>query len=287
MHTLKGIRIVSTAVNVPGPVAAAMLRDMGATIVKVEPPAGDPLSQWAPGWYAELCAEVEVVRLDLKSPEERERLAAALMSADLLITASRPGSLQRLGLTLSDLHPRHPRLCHVAIVGYAAPFADRAGHDLTYQAMAGLLAPPAMPATLVADLSGAQRVVIEALTLLFARERDGVAGHAEVALADSAVLFAQPLRHGLTSPSGLLGGGCAAYATYRARDGWVAVAALEPHFRAALARELALDVDDGPALARVFRERSAIEWEQWAAARDLPLHAVSDFREGREINSYP
>ena len=277
MHSLKGIRIVSTAVNVPGPVAAAMLRDMGAAVFKVEPPAGDPLSQWAPGWYAELCAGVEVVRLDLKSPEARERLDVTLASADLLITASRPASLQRLGLAWRDLHARHPRLCQVAIVGYAAPFADRAGHDLTYQARAGLLAPPDMPRTLVADLSGAQRVVIDALNLLLARERDGVAGDAEVALAECATLFAQPLRHGLTSPAGLLGGGCVAYATYAAREGWIAVAALEPHFRAGLARELAVDVDDGGALARVFMERSAVEWEEWAEARDLPLHAVRDW----------
>jgi alpha-methylacyl-CoA racemase len=274
MSTLEGIRIVTTAVNVPGPVAAAMLRDKGATILKVEPPAGDPLAEWAPGWYAELCAGIDVVRLDLKSPASRNDLDESLASADLLLTASRPGSLQRLGLGWSDLHARHARLCQVAIVGYAAPFADRAGHDLTYQAQAGLLTPPRMPATLIADLSGAQRVVSEALALLFARERDEAAGYAEVALADGAALFAQPLRHGLTSSSGLLGGGCAAYRMYPAREGWIAVAALEPHFRAALTRELGADANDGLALARAFTQRSAVEWKQWAEARDLPLHAV-------------
>ena len=276
MNRLSGIRIVSTAVNVPGPVAASILRDNGAAVVKVEPPQGDPLQQWAPEWYAELCEGVDVVRLDLKSPEGRQRLDDSLASADLLVTANRPASLQRLGLAWNDLHPRCPRLCQVAIVGYAAPKEGVAGHDLTYQARAGLLTPPHMPATLVADLSGAQRVVIEALHLLFVRERDGVAGHAEVALADSATLFAQPLRHGLTTPTGLLGGGCAAYATYPAREGWIAVAALEPHFRAALARELGVDVDNRSALARAFMERSAVEWEQWAETRDLPLHAVQD-----------
>ena len=210
MNTLDGIRIVSTAVNVPGPVAVAMLRDRGAAVVKVEPPAGDPLSAWAARWYAELSEGIEVVRLDLKSPDGRERLDTLLAAADLLVTASRTASLQRLGLAWSDLHARHPRLCHVAVVGYAAPRDDLAGHDLTYQAEAGLLMPPAMPRTLLADLSGAQRVVLAALTLLFARERGGAAGREEVALADCAKLFAEPLRHGLTASTGLLGGACAA-----------------------------------------------------------------------------
>jgi crotonobetainyl-CoA:carnitine CoA-transferase CaiB-like acyl-CoA transferase len=275
MRTLEGIRIVTTAVNVPGPVAVAMLRDKGATVVKVEPPGGDPLSRWAPRWYSELCAGIDVLRLDLKSADGRGRFDALLASADLLVTSSRPGSLQRLGLAWIDLHSRHARLCHVAIVGYAPPHDDRSGHDLTYQAEAGLLTPPGMPVTLVADLSGAQRTVVEALDLLFVRERGGGAGRAEVALADCATLFAEPFRHGLTAPTGLLGGGCAAYGIYPARDGWIAVAALEPQFRAGLARALDVDVENRAALAGALREKPASEWQNWAVTHDLPLHAVN------------
>jgi alpha-methylacyl-CoA racemase len=278
MQTLGGIRIVTTAVNVPGPVAVSMLREKGAAVVKVEPLDGDPLSRWAPRWYSELCAEVEVLRLDLKSPEGQARLHGLLASADLLVTSSRPASLQRLGLSWSDLHARHVRLCHVAIVGYAGPRAHLAGHDLTYQAEAGLLRPPAMPTALVADLSGAQRAVIEAIDLLFVRERTGAAGHVDVALADCATLFAEPLRHGLTAPDGLLGGACAAYGIYPARDGWVAVAALEPQFRSALARALGVDVENRAALGRALSEKAAAEWRQWAETRDLPLCALRSQR---------
>jgi crotonobetainyl-CoA:carnitine CoA-transferase CaiB-like acyl-CoA transferase len=274
MQTLGGIRIVTTAVNVPGPVAVAMLRVKGAAVVKVEPLAGDPLSWWAPKWYSELCAGVEVVRLDLKSPEGRTRMHEWLAAADLLVTSSRLESLERLGLSWSELHARHSRLCQVAIVGYAAAREQIAGHDLTYQAEAGLLAPPAMPAALVADLSGAQHAALEAMNLLFARERTGAAGLVKVALADCASLFAEPLRHGLTAPAGVLGGGCAAYGIYPARDGWVAVAALEPRFRSALARALDVDVESRAALAKALSEKSAAEWQQWAEARDLPLHAL-------------
>jgi crotonobetainyl-CoA:carnitine CoA-transferase CaiB-like acyl-CoA transferase len=253
-----------------------MLRDLGATVVKVEPPGGDPLSWAAPLWYAELREGMEVVRLDLKSSAGRGRLDDLLARADVLVTSTRPAALQRLGLSWADLHARHPRLCNVAIVGYAVPREGLAGHDLTYQAEAGLVTPPGMPRTLVADLSGAQRAVIAVLGLLLARERSGEASCTTIALAACATLFAEPLRHGLTSPTGLLGGAAAAYNLYPTRDGWVAVAALEPHFRAALARELCVDVDDRAALAQALEARSALEWERWAEARGLPLAVVRE-----------
>jgi len=275
MHSLAELRILSTAVNVPGPFAVAMLRDRGAAVIKIEPPAGDPLKRWAPDWYAELCAGIEVVRLDLKSPEGRERLHASLSSADLLVTSSRARTLARLGLGWTELRTKYLRLSHVAIVGYAAPHQDHAGHDLTYQARAGLLTPPGLPSTLIADLAGGQYAVIEALSLLLARERTGRGGYAEVALAEAAAHFSAPRRHGLTASNGLLGGGTAAYGVYRASDGWVAVAALEPHFRDALARELGVDAADAAAVARTLAQQTAVQWQAWAEARDLPMHAVS------------
>lgn len=274
--TLAGIRIVSTAANVPGPVAVAMLRDMGASVTKVEPPAGDPLARAAPDWYAALCANVEVRQLDLKSRDSREQMHELLRGADVLVTATRPTSLQRIGLSWSEIHARHPRLCHVEIVGHPGARGEIAGHDLTYQAEAGLVTPSTMPRTLVADLAGALRGVIAVLELVLLRQQTGDAGHAQVALAECASLFAEPLRQGLTSPTGVLGGLDAAYNIYPTREGWVAVAALEPHFRASLARELGVDVADRAALARVLRNKSALEWERWAHARGLPLAAARE-----------
>ena len=272
--SLAGRRIVTTAVNVPGPVAAAMLHDMGATVVKIEPPAGDPLATFAPAWYADLSARMEVVRLDLKTDDGRGRLDGLLADADVLITSSRPSSLERLGLLWPALHVRHPRVCHVAVIAYAAPRQDIAGHDLTYQAEAGLVTPPGMPVALIADLAGAHRVVISVLDLLFSRVRTGDAGFVEVSLAECADSFAAPLRHGLTADTGVLGGGYPAYNVYPARDGWVAVAALEPHLRTALARELGVDVENRGALTEALSRRTAAEWHAWADARGLPLTAI-------------
>lgn len=273
---LSGLRVLSLAVNVPGPVAAARLRSLGATVLKVEPPAGDPLAEVSPAWYRALHEGVEVTMLDLKSADGRERLEPMLADADLLVTATRPAGLARLGLGWDALHARHPRLCHLAVVGYPPPDADRAGHDLTYQASAGLVAPPGLPRTLLADLAAGERAVSAALALLLLRERGGEAGQAVVSLSEAADSVAEPLRHGITAPGGVLGGALSTYALYRAADGWIALAALEPHFLSRLLAELGLKDADRDAFERVFPARTAAEWERWADERDLPIAAVRE-----------
>jgi crotonobetainyl-CoA:carnitine CoA-transferase CaiB-like acyl-CoA transferase len=275
---LQGVRVVSTAVNLPGPVAAARLAGLGASVVKVEPPAGDPLALAAPGYHAELAAGQEVVVLDLKEPDGRRRLEELLADADVLLTSSRSSALERLGLGWDALSARHPRLCHVAVVGHAAPDDDLPGHDLTYQAALGLLAAsgedPRMPSLLAADLAGAERAATEALAALASRAATGAGCRREVALADAAAAMAAPLRHGLTAPGGVLGGGHPGYRLYAARHGHVAVACLEPHFLARLTGLLGVPAD-AEALARAFRARTATEWEAWGREHDLPLVAVS------------
>ena len=271
---LHGIRVVSLALNVPGPAAAARLRRLGAAVTKVEPPDGDPLARVCPAWYAELCAGQDVVRLDLKDAAGRASLDGLLEEADVLLTSSRPAALARLGLSWPLLHVRFPRLVQVAIVGHAAPHQHVPGHDLTYLASTGLLSPPQVPRTLLADLAGAEQAVSTALALLYARERGHGTGCVEVALADVAAAFAAPLRHGLTAADGSLGGGFAGYGLYRAREGWIAVAALEPHFWRRLTEEL--EASNAQDLARVFLTQTAQYWEAWGAARDVPLAAVQD-----------
>ncbi|HEU0077437.1 MAG TPA: CoA transferase, partial [Longimicrobiaceae bacterium] len=150
---LRGLTVVSLAVNVPGPVACARLRALGARVVKVEPPAGDPLEAYAAAWYRELAAGQEVVRLDLKDPAGRGALDGLLAGAELLVTSSRLAALERLGLGRAALQARHPRLCRVAIFGHPGAVPLRAGHDLTYQAAQGLAGDAGLPRTLLADLA--------------------------------------------------------------------------------------------------------------------------------------
>jgi alpha-methylacyl-CoA racemase len=273
---LRGIRVVSLAVNLPGPLTAARYTALGAAVTKVVPPAGDPLSWVSPAWHDALQAGQEVISLDLKSAGGQARLAGLLAGADALLTSTRPAALARLGLDWPTLSARYPRLCHVAIVGYPAPDEARAGHDLTYQASVGVLEPPRFPRIPLADYAGSERAVSALFALLWARERAGHGGYDEVSLVEALAPYADALRYGLLAPGTLLGGGSPLYEVYRAATGWVALAALEPHFAASLARGLGLADLTADSLAKAFRARSALEWEAWAAERDIPLAAVHD-----------
>lgn len=276
MTPLQDLRVVSLAVNVPGPVAVARLRELGAGVVKIEPPEGDPLAQACPAWYGVLCHGQEVRRLNLKDPADRATLERLLAASDLLLTATRPAALARLALGWPELHERWPRLCHVAMVGYPAPDHNLPGHDLTYLAGLGLLAPPRLPRTLMADLAAAEQAASAALALLLERERGGEAGYAEVSIARAAAEMAQPWRYGLTREDGPLGGALPGYNLYRAQEGWVAVAALEPHFWEVLQSEFGLSEARHADLEPIFLTRSAHDWEAWAVKRDLPIAALRD-----------
>jgi crotonobetainyl-CoA:carnitine CoA-transferase CaiB-like acyl-CoA transferase len=273
--SLDGINVVVLGVNVPAIVAGARLASLGAEVVKIEPPTGDPTEPSSPEWYAEATAVQRVVRLDLKSRAGMAEAEGELTRADGLLTAMRPASLGGLGLGREALAERWPQLVSVAIVGFPAPRENVAGHDLTYAAGLGLIDPPSLPRVLVADLAGAERAVSTLLALLVGRWRNGGVRHAEVALSTAAEAFAAAYRYGVTAPGGTAGGGDVLYRLYEAADGWIAVAALEPHFRARLLHELGLADEDPAVLAELFRGRGKSDWETWAEARDLPIAAVA------------
>jgi alpha-methylacyl-CoA racemase len=271
---LHGLKVVSLAINTPGPVAAARLAVMGAAVTKVEPPAGDPLKNVARPWYDSLCRGQTVVSLDLKEPGGRAQLDDLLAGANLLVVSFRPSALRRLGLDWEHLHARHPRLCCAGIIGYPPPLDERSGHDLTYLADTGLLSPPTLPPSLFVDLAGAERCAGLALALLLNFARTGEAACGFVSLYECAQELAQPLEAGLTAPGGVLSGHFPLYSMYSAGDGWIAVAALEPHFASGLLGELGLPRAERADLEKVFRTRSAASWEEWALERGLPLVAV-------------
>lgn len=264
---LAGTAVVTLAVNLPGPLAAARLAALGAEVVKVEPPAGDPLAAGAPAWYRELVAGQRVVTLDLKDPAGLARLEGLLARADLLITAMRPSALGRLGLT--DAVRRHG-LAHVKIVGHDGDAAERPGHDLTYQAAHGTLAPPALPLAPVVDLLGAERTVTAALLALAARDR-GADPHLRVVLEDAAHDAAAAARFGLTSGGGPLGGGLPRYGVYATADGYVAVAALEPAFAERLAAHVGQTREE---LADRFATEPSAHWARLGEEADIPIAAV-------------
>jgi crotonobetainyl-CoA:carnitine CoA-transferase CaiB-like acyl-CoA transferase len=275
LDILSGIHVVSLAVNLPGPSAAQRLTEHGAHVVKVEPPAGDPLSYANGSYYAEVTRGQEILKLNVKDPVDLAKLMDLLGKSDLFLTSHRTQALDRLGLGWDALHARFPRLCQVAIVGELAPRDNVPGHDLTYQAINGLLDPPHMPRALLADLGGAERAFSASLGVLLHRERRGEARYVQVSLADAAKSFAPPIRHGFTVPGGGLGGGVPCYGIYKAKDGYVAIAALEPHFMQRVHEVLGLPNATHEQLAAAFAAMTKKELEDWAEQNDIPLAPVN------------
>ena len=261
----EGGRIVSIALNVPGPVALSRAVADGATAIKIEPPWGDPLATLCKPWYDDLHTQIHIEQIDLKSIAGALRMREILEDADIFFASQRPSALARLRLDAATLAGDYPELRHVNIVGDTAN-PEEAGHDLTYQARAGLLN-ERLPLTLIADMIGAERA--HAILKEVMHHPGAVR---TVGLFDTLRDLAAPLYRGLTGPGRHLGGSNPAYAIYKAREGAIAIAALEPHFRSALYEGLGLS--DGADPTEIFATKTAIEWEQWAAERDLPLVAL-------------
>ncbi|MEB3022831.1 CoA transferase [[Mycobacterium] crassicus] len=277
LEPLRGIRLVSLAINLPGPLAAARLRALGAAVTKIEPPTGDPVRAVAPTWYEELVAGQRVLTLDLKNGDDRATADKELAGADLLITAMRPSALAGLGL--DDLAAVHPRLSHVEIVGHDGAAAEQPGHDLTYQAAFGTLQPPTMPTVPVADTLGAERAVSAALIALRIAAISGKGHHERVVLEHAAADAGAAVRHGLMGQGAPLGGAHPGYGIYASADGHVAFAALEPHFWSRACAGLGVE-GSREELEQVFLTRSTSEWERLALRLDIPLTGIRNPLQG-------
>ena len=241
---LHGIRILSLALNLPGPAALMRLQAMGARCSKIEPPGGDPMAHYNATAYADLQQGIRVLQADLKSEVGQTTLQRELARTDVLLTSFRPSALAKLGLGWKQLQQRSPGVSLVAIVGAPGPLAEVPGHDLTYLAEAGLVPALDLPPSLLADMGGALLATEAVLQALLLRQKKHQKGpgrdvvprgvQLEVALSTAAAWLALPRQWGLTVPGQLLGGAHAGYRVYPCRGGRVAVAALEPHFAARL-----------------------------------------------------
>lgn len=287
IQALHGVRIVSLALNLPGPAALMRLHAMGAQCTKVEGPAGDPMGHYNAAAYAQLHEGVQHLTLDLKTAPHLAALHAQLAHTHILLTSFRPSALAKLGLDWENIQHAHPQLSMVCIVGSPGSRAEEPGHDLTYLAEHGLVTGTELPATLYADMAGsllAVEAVLQAVLLQRAQPGAPRAGsYHEVALASAAAYLALPRSWGLTQPSGAVGGAHAGYRIHPCQNGRVAVAALEPHFAAALCRvagiapverNTLLHSATHQALASFFAAHTCQQLTQLAAAHDIPLFCM-------------
>lgn len=292
-QTLKGVRILSLALNLPGPAALMRCRQMGARCVKLEAPpredaakaggattSSDPMALYNRSAFDAMHRGIRTVQADLKTTAGQKALHRELAKSDVLITSFRPSALKKLGLQWSSLRERYPRLSLVEIVGAPGARAEEPGHDLTYLAESGLVPGLELPATLYADMGGSLMACEAVLQARLQQLQKGRRIRLEVALSEAARYLAQPRTWGLTQPDGAVGGAHAGYRLYLCKDGRVALAALEPHFARRIADAAGI-ASDGmgsmllpsthQAIAGFMAANTCAELDKLALAKDIPL----------------
>jgi alpha-methylacyl-CoA racemase len=278
---LRGLRVLSLALNLPGPAALMRLAQMGAQCTKLNPPAGDPMQHYTQSGYDLLHAGVKHKTLDLKTEAGQATLHKLLPKTDVLLTSFRPSALAKLGLGWKALHKQYPALSLIEVVGAPGPLAEIPGHDLTYQAEVGLVNGMELPPSLFADMGGAVMASEATLKAVITLKTTGKGSHHEVALSEAAAWLALPRQLGLTTPDGAVGGAHAGYRVYACKNGRVAVAALEPHFATRLCEAagvtLAHPVKDlfkpatRQAIEAFFASQTRAQLDKLATAKDIPL----------------
>lgn len=257
-RSLSGTLVVDFSRYLPGAFAGAELLRLGARVVRVERPGGDPMRATAPEWHELLNAGKELAAWD--------DAGQLLDEADVVLESFRPGVASQLGIG-PEAAPETAVYCSITGFGVGGPHEQRAGHDLNYLGWAGVLEPtaPTLPPVQIADLAaGALGAVAEILAALIERTRTGTGAHVVVSMTHNA--------HRLASRAPVLTQGFACYRMYETADGrHLTVGALEPKFFARLCdlvgrpelAERQYDADQAPLaaeLAEVFRSRSLEEW---------------------------
>jgi len=305
---LAGVRIVEIDAIGPVPLAATLLADMGAEIVRVARPP-HPGAAWDDVGGSVVHRSRSVVYANLKSPEDVEEIKALVRGADALIEGYRPGVMERLGLGPDVCLGINPRLAYVRMTGWGqtGPLAPRAGHDINYISIAGALhaigkagEEPIVPLNLVGDYGGgAMFAMTGLLAAVISARTTGKGQVVDVAMTDG-VASLLSLFHAFTASglwkdergANLLDGAAPFYRCYRCNDNqYIAVGALEPQFFRELLDSLGIPADrykqNDPAgwpameedFAALFAQRSRDEWAAVFEGRDACVSPVLSMKE--------
>jgi crotonobetainyl-CoA:carnitine CoA-transferase CaiB-like acyl-CoA transferase len=309
---LRGIRVLDLSRLLPGPFCTLILSDLGATIDKLEDPqVGDylrvfpPLKNGLSGRFNALNRDKRSLCLDLKKAEGRAAFLRLLPRYDVLVESFRPGVMDRLGLGYATLAEHNPKVIVCSISGYrqTGPLREKAGHDLNYVSVAGVLGmagplpgpPPVMPVQLADIAGGALWSAVGILAALHAVQTTGRGRHLDVSMCEGSLAFmlpdlgnydanGQPPKRGAE----LLNGGVACYSVYRTKDGrFLSVGALEPKFWTAFNQTIGRKVDlaelvGGPEqqervraeIQTILLQKTRDEWEAVFAGADACVEPV-------------
>jgi len=314
---LSDVRVLDLTRLLPGGFCSLLLADLGAEVLKVEDTGMGDYIRWAPPYYGEESQQEQgtrsslylalnrgkrSVRLDLKSDAGREALLRLVERYDVVLDGFRPGVLDKLGVGYERMREANPAIVFCAITGYGqdGPYAQRAGHDMNYLGLVGLLGltgardgPPVQSGGQIADLGGgALMAAIGVLAALHERRRSGEGQMVDVSMADGALSWLALVagryfcdeevpRRGEQQ----LAGGLLCYYPYEAVDGWVTCGALEPKFWAAFCDgvgrpdlvEAQFEAPGSEAweqVAEVFRGRTRAEWKAFNDEHDCCIEPV-------------
>jgi alpha-methylacyl-CoA racemase len=319
---LSDIRVLDLSRLLPGGFCSLMLADFGAEVLKVEDTGMGDYIRWAPPYYEgaddtaksalylSLNRNKRSIRIDLKQEQGREVLLRLVREHDVVLESFRPGVLDRLGVGYERMRAENPGLVYCAITGYGqdGPYRDRAGHDMNYLGLVGLLGltgerggPPVQAAGQIADLGGgALMAAFGIMAALRERDRSGEGQLVDVSMADGALswlamvagkFFADGVAPGRGDLE--LAGKYLCYRPYACADGDVSLGALEPKFWQAWCAGVGRDdlVErqfDPPGseahaeVERIFASRTRAEWEEFAAEHDCCLEPVLGLDEALE-----
>ncbi len=310
---LNGIRVIDLSQYIPGPFATRQFSDLGADIIKVEPVQGDPMqslfqnSAGESPIYEHLNRGKRILRLDLKTKTGLQALKKLIADSDVLLESFRPGVLDRFGLDRQTLETLNSSLIHCALSGFGqnGPYAQKAGHDLTYCAVgaalgySGTAEKPVMSFPPIADHAGAMQAANTILAALLAKARTGLGCYIDISLCEPILswqylhlLEQNPKRQAMQ-----LNGGLACYNIYKTADQrFIALAALEPKFwelfceAAGQPQWLSRHGESLPQtdllndLQQLFESQPQEYWSDIFADIDCCFEAIKDTR---EIASHP
>jgi alpha-methylacyl-CoA racemase len=312
MGPLAGIRVLEFEAIGPGPFAGMLLADLGADVLVVDRPADSDLGLKRERWYDVMMRGKRSVTLDLKSPAAKEAALSLLGKADALIEGFRPGVMERLGLGPEVALARNPRLVYGRMTGWGqdGPLAARAGHDINYIALAGVLhafgrrgEAPVPPLNLVGDFGGGGMLLALGIACaLLEAGRSGKGQVVDAAMVEGASLLAAMFSGFLAAKSwseergvNILDTGAPWYDVYETRDGkYVAIGAIEAKFYDELLSRLNLEVENLPgqyerarwpemreSFRRTFKSRTRDEWCRVFEGSDACFAPVLTFSESR------
>ena len=322
---LSDVKVLDLTRLLPGGFCTLLLADLGADVIKVEDTGQGDYVRWAPPYYGSdehtplgtrsaiylsLNRNKRSVRLDLKQERGRQALLKLAESADVLVESFRPGVLERLGVGYEVLRQANPALVYCPITGYGqdGPNRDRAGHDLNYLGLNGVLGlsgdaggPPIQSGAQIADLGGgALMAAVGILAALHEARRSGEGQMVDISMTDGSLAWLA-MEAGRYFGSGevprrgevMLSGGIICYRPYEAKDGWVTCGALEPKFWAGFCKGVGRedliehqfekpDSDAHREVAEIFKTKTREEWRAFNDEHDAMIEPILDLDEALE-----